>query len=390
MTALVRLLAVLIASLGLSGAAATSRVAGGVSSIRITSATGVAVTVTRRSAVRQIVTWFDALPHFVARPCPYLVHQPPDVTFKFRGAGGGVTLHAVDHVPGTCSGSIAYGNDGQVKYAPLADDNFVARVSKLIGVNFDGSQTEQNKRAATRDVARILRLAIVPPGSHRVAAPPHQASPFVGVTNFADRNRAWAVPMSVGSVDAFEKAHLPKGSRLFSWGTSSDHGITSMQVTFSFPARPGISTRELALDISPMKSGGTRIDVDAEDVWVVARPVSDSVPRGVRRLVVDGHHVTNEREVRKIVRWFDALPTVQQGAFSCPMETYGPTVVLAFRSASGALLAIARMPTHSASGYLYSSRCEPILFRIGGGKLAGLVGGRFFFRVERLLGIHLP
>src|SRR5579871_6477026 len=128
MTALHRLLAVGLVALTLSGAAAAARVPSDVGSIEIHSAAGVSATVSRPAYVRQIVKWFDGLPRFVARPCPYPTYQPPDLTFDFRIAGS-VALHAVDHVPGTCAGEITY--DGGVA---LADDNFVARVEKLIGV----------------------------------------------------------------------------------------------------------------------------------------------------------------------------------------------------------------------------------------------------------------
>src|ERR1700687_3635030 len=152
MVALVRLLAVGLAALALCGATEAARVPPGVNSIGVRSATGVTTSVTRPVAVRQIVKWFNALPRFVARPCPYPVYKPPDVGFDFRAAGGGVVLHAVDHDPGTCSGSITYTTVGQVKYAALADDNFVARVSRLTSVDVDPSaRTAGNERLAKRD-----------------------------------------------------------------------------------------------------------------------------------------------------------------------------------------------------------------------------------------------
>ena len=63
----------------------------------------------------------DALPKFIARPCPYSSDTPPDVGFVFHGADGGVVLRAVAHLPGTCAGAIT--SKGHV----FAEDSFVGR-----------------------------------------------------------------------------------------------------------------------------------------------------------------------------------------------------------------------------------------------------------------------
>jgi hypothetical protein len=94
--------------------------------------------------------------------------------------------------------------------------------------------------------------------------------------------------------------------------------------------------------------------------------------------------------VARIVRWFDALPIVRPGAaFSCAMLVHGPVVKLDFQSATGVLLARARMPRRFGDGGLVSTACTPIRFGIGGRKPAPLVGGRFFLRVQSLLGTRL-
>ena len=117
------------------------RIPRGVKSIEIRSASGAAAHVTRPVIVEEIVKWFDALPKFVPRPCPYPVRVPPTVTFVFDDREMNAVATAVDRLPGTCAGEIGYGNDLMVAYAPLADDGFVARVSRLLGVRLGSPPT---------------------------------------------------------------------------------------------------------------------------------------------------------------------------------------------------------------------------------------------------------
>src|SRR5262249_54920312 len=158
-----RVLAVSFVALTLAGAAGAARVPDGVSSIRIHTATGLTTTVIDPRAVRDIVAWFDALPHRVVRSCARESYYPPDVTFDFRAPGRGVVLHAVDHAPGTCPSAITL--NGQ----SLAEDNFVARVAKRVGVDIDPNRrTAANELLAERDAASHLQLAVAPPGSRRL------------------------------------------------------------------------------------------------------------------------------------------------------------------------------------------------------------------------------
>src|ERR1043165_1334695 len=97
MSAMIRLLAALLAAFGLHSARSAAPSLAHVRSIRIHSATGITTSVTRPKDVRRIVKRFDALPAFVPRPCPYAAYQPPAVRFDFRAADGSVVLRAVDH-----------------------------------------------------------------------------------------------------------------------------------------------------------------------------------------------------------------------------------------------------------------------------------------------------
>ena len=385
MAALIRLLALLLAAFGVHAARSATRLPDGVTKIEIHSAAGVSAHVRSPTEVATIVNWFDALPPFVPRPCPYPVYSPPTVTFVFHGSGAARTT-AVDRLPGTCSGEIEYGGA-----AALADDGFVARVSRLLGVAFDPSaRTAQNEAATKLDAARLLGLARVPASSRPLSKRAVTSTPRG--TALVEMHRIWKVRLPLARVLAFEKTHRPRGSSATGYGTGYHWStITSQQLMFSFPAFAGrISSRELDFDLDALRGGWTRIRVETQDTWVVARSPSEVVPSGVTEVDVGSHRVTDRGKVAKIVRWFDALPIVQPGAvFHCPALTYGPVIRLDFRNEAGAVLARARMSIRFMGGSLVSTPCTGIQFSIDGRPQTALVGGRFFVRVERLLGVRL-
>ena len=400
MTPLVRLLAVGLAALTLAGSAAAARVPLGVSSIRIRSATGITTTVIGRPAIREIVKRFDALPRFVARPCPYQRYTPPDVSFDFRALGHGVVLHAVDHFPGTCRGSITYSTKGQLKHAALADRNFVAQVSNWVGDIDPNPRTAGNELLARRDAARLVRLAVLPPGSRLMTWTPKAfaATGQPPSTTSPHNDRIWKVRMSLDAVLAFERAHRPDGSKMTNSGKSYSraHGPSSPlmvegHVTFSFPAiRHRVWTRELGVGIVPLANGWTAIRIGAWDDWVLAHDPDEVVPSGVRTIEIRkgsllAHRVTTPHTIATIIRWFDALPVAP------PAGPCGPLGALpghhlrferiTFLGGSGQVLARAKDWPYG----IPSGACNPIAFSAGGHSFPPLLGGRFLIRVERLL-----
>jgi hypothetical protein len=363
MTTVARLFAVVFAALGLSAAAPPSRVPSGVTSIRI-SAPAVAITAADPATVRKIVKWFDTLPHFVARRCPYSTYRPPDVHFDFRGADGSTVLRAVDRLPGNCDGSISF--NGQT----LAEDDFVARVSKLVGLDFDpNAKAKHNEAAAKLDEAMLLGRARVPAGSRPVAA--------------SQTSRAWRVHLTLAQVFAFERAHRPRG-----WSdTATSAGLTysvltSRDMTLFFPAIRGrISHRTLDFELDARRGGWTRIRIRAEDIRVVPRSPNEKVPVEVTQVVFRSHVITDHAKVAKIIHWFDVLPVLGTMIGSCTMGRGGGVAHLDFRDAYGNVLARASLSMRYG---LYSDRCAPTNYSIGGHPLAPLDGGNFFSRVARL------
>jgi len=274
----------------------------------------------------------------------------------------------------------------------------------LLAVALAHPTTAANRAEARRDAAALLGRVVLPSGARRLAHAPGHAGGLLGrafqmpAGELVDRHRLWRADEPLRSVVAFVETHPPRGAQRQGSGSGSSGGPgvpDNKTFVFSLPGRPGrISSRWLDVTLVALPDGSTGVRADAQDVWIVTRPPSGVVPLGVREIDVGSagtsHRVTRPRAVATIVRWFDALPIVQPGgAFHCPALVYGPVVQMSFRDAAGALLARARMPMRFRNESLLSTSCTAIQFSVGDRKETPLVGGRFFLRVERLLGIRL-
>jgi hypothetical protein len=376
MSPLGRLVAILLAVLGLSSAGSATRSQASVGSIRIHSAAGVSVTVTKPAEVATIVRWFDQLPRFAARPCPVLIRVPPTVRLVFVGPGH-TRATAVDRLPGTCSGEVERGRG-----KTLAENGRIARISKLLGVSFDpGRRTALNKAAAQRDVMRLIEHVRVPPGSRLVA---QRAS-----RRYADAHRTWKVHMYFEDVFAFVQQHPQPGSSVDGSGEGSRWGVVNERDLFlTFPAIPHrISSREIDFHFYELHGGWTRVTADAGDSWVVARSPNEKVPAGVTAIVVHGprklsRRFTRPERVARIVRWFDSLPVGARdpGNWCTLLVTPPgpPVLVVDFLGSDGTKLA-------TGSGTEIPYACDGNMYiSIRGHDEAPLITGSFLRRIERL------
>jgi hypothetical protein len=260
-----------------------------------------------------------------------------------------------------------------------------------------------NKLAAQRDVQKLLGLVVLPPGAARVSAEPTGDGGLMrrppsepGTPNLIERHGFWRVSAPLDQVMAFVKTHRPVGSGWSGKGRMGGPGMPdNEELTFSFrPIRGVISTRWLSFTVVVLGDGSTGVRVDAQDVWIVARSASERVPAGVREIDIRSAYpgqapivsrrVIDPAKVRQIIRWIDALGTVQPEAYACPVLG-GPTVTLDFRATSGALLAGASMMDSQGP----SGPCNPIELSIRGHRQTPLIGGNFLEQVERLLGIRV-
>lgn len=237
-----------------------------------------------------------------------------------------------------------------------------------------------NRQAAYRDAGRLVHLAVLPPDARRVRSGRRSTFQVPAGTKRVDRYAFWRVPEPLDSVVAFVRAHRPRGSQKSGSGYGTGGGPNTPpneDVFFAFPAQPGrTSFRWLDVSLVARPDGSTAVKVDAQEIWIVPRPATEVVPPGVREIDIRSPRrswrVTTPRRVAKIVRWFDRLPTVQPGIFSCLAFVPPLSVTLAFRGANGRLLARARSP-------VVSGPCSPTRFSIGGRPQKSLLGGRFFF-----------
>jgi hypothetical protein len=104
--------------------------------------------------------------------------------------------------------------------------------------------------------------------------------------------------------------------------------------------------------------------------------------------------VIDPAKVKRIVRWFDALPISPPGVSAlCGVAPgAGVTITLSFRSAGGRRLARAQLPATLAG------ICDGLTFTIGGHRQTPLIDNyyrrapfphSFVARLQRLLGVQL-
>jgi len=353
----------------------------GVTSIEIRGAAGTTTIVKRPAKVRKIVGWLDVLPRPADRRGPgsnsdwCSGYRPSFARFDFRGAGDRVLLRAVDrlgYIPGFCDSTISFNERA------LLDDDFLSRVSGLIGVDLSANpRTLRNEEAAKRDAQRLLGLVRVPPGSQPLATfQPTIAGP---PTNSVTARRVWRVHMPFLQVYKWEKAHPPRGSGpgdfsgAVGWDPNHGRPIADRGEGYGYPSIAGrTSGGEVDLDVSHYVRHGTwtRISFDVTETWIIARPGSEKIPSGVRTLVIRGlgrrvRRITRPDVVARIVRWFDSKRVVQSYVGECGRGGTHPRAVrITFFGAEGKALATATDPRTSS----YGGGCNPISLRAAGRK----------------------
>jgi hypothetical protein len=253
-----------------------------------------------------------------------------------------------------------------------------------------------HERAAAHAAQQLLARAALPPGATPLRSRPSgwggallNSGP-APLAKVVDRVGFWQTSAGFTSVVALERAHAPAGFRLEDVSGPSPRPPRSQVVSFSAPLashRPSSKLLTFTVVRLPRR---TVIRVDAKAVWMYPRSPREVLPLGVRAVDVESPntslHVTDQPEVQKIVRWFDALPITPPGvATLCPLVA-GPVVNLSFRSAGGALLATAAVP---AGAWV----CDTIAFSIGGHRQTPLIdqlhGPTFVDRLQALLGVQL-
>ncbi len=276
--------------------------------------------------------------------------------------------------------------------------------------------TAHNRRVAIRDAASLLGLVSLPTGTTRSAREPagdhgvlKRPPEYPATPNLVDQTEWWTSTESQQQVLSYVKANAPKGGNQNFGGSSGQctphtspptgcHTTASM-IGFTFHPRAGVlGERTLLVEVTRLKDGSTGIRVDAEVVWISARPRSEKVPAGVSLIDVGqdvrgqppsvSRSVTKPAQIRKIIRLIDRLPITQPGTSSCPAEPVNPPVdTFAFESGSGAVLATARVPADADNS---TTGCYPMHFTVNGKSEPSLGQAKsFLVAVGRLLGVKL-
>ncbi len=248
---------------------------------------------------------------------------------------------------GVCAGGVAVAT---VSAAPIQSSVMLA----------------SNQRAAQLDAARLLSSLRLPAAATASLTEPVGANgalvPLESLVASPARvvvHGWWTVPGSPGVVLAYVRAHPPSGAKLAESGSGTIglSGAAIENVAYTWPAIAGvIGARELAVTVTALPDRVTGVLAQAQSDWIVPRPASEHVPAVVREvditiakvngLTTVSRRLTTVAKVRKIVSLIDAMPTVQPGAYSCPLLL--PTVP-ASSSSSSALVsadrALPRRPT---------------------------------------------
>ena len=255
------------------------------------------------------------------------------------------------------------------------------------------------RRIAQTAAVRLLGGFRAPPGAQRSATNPGPRALFgnpaqrPATPNVADRHRYFRVPGPTDEALNWVQAHLPAGAHQVSSGTAIGPGGASMFfVGDALPAaNRALASRELLVAVARLHSA-TAMRVDAQVVWLTARPASERIPAGVRSVRVSSQRpgqptspaqtVSAAAQVARVVSLVNGLPAAQPGAYACPADS-GPVVDLRFFSGGPTPRTLA---TAKADG----SGCGGVGLAIRGRAQPGLSGGpRLIQRLSKLLGLSL-
>ncbi len=211
----------------------------------------------------------------------------------------------------------------------------------------------------------------------------------------------WSVPGGPDAVLSYVESHLPPGSSLVSTGSGGpDPSFQSVIRSWS-PVSGILDLRWLEIEVAGQSSGGTALYAESQSQWIVARPARERVPAHIMEVdVTEGlsgqppqlsRHVTALRTVRRLVALFDSLGIVQPGAINCPAETVQPIVTVAFRAATGRVLASAIVDPAADFSWPDSVpgwACYSIGFVAGGHRFDPLIGN-VMSPIDHLLHVRL-
>ena len=256
------------------------------------------------------------------------------------------------------------------------------------------------RQRAVADAARIMASFPRPPGAVRTGPIASLAQPGErpATPDLASLTRWWQVPGRPHGVLAWIGAHLPSGYSPDGTGRGNGSWID----TFALPAVPAVLTqRELVVLAVPFE-GQTAIRVDAQVVWLPARPAAERVPPDAAVVTVTpvfglnpspraerldrAFTVTDPAKVARIAAVVNGLTRFPDGTFSCPAE-FGGQMRLTFATRPGGPV-LARLAAQYGG-------CGSVSVRIGGRDMPALSeypesGPRLPQQVLAIAGVSWP
>ena len=233
------------------------------------------------------------------------------------------------------------------------------------------------RERAVADAARIMASFPRPPEAVRTGliASLTESGARPATPDLASVTRWWRVPGRPLAVLAWIRAHLPSGFTPAGTGTGSG----SWTDMFALPAVPGVLTERELVVLATQDRGQTAIRVDAQVVWLPARPAAERVPPDAAVVTVTPvfglYHaprverldrsftVTDPAKVARIAAVVNGLTRFPDGAFSCPAE-FGGQMRLTFATRPGGPV-LARLTAEYGG-------CGSVSVRIGGRDMPAL------------------
>ena len=239
------------------------------------------------------------------------------------------------------------------------------------------------RQHAVADAARIMASFPRPPGAVRTGPIASLTQPGArpATPDLASVTRWWRVPGRPQEVLAWVGAHLPPGFAPAGTGTGSGTGAGSESWTgmFALPAVPGVLTQRELVVLAVRSGSQTAIRVDAQVVWLPARPGAERVPPTAAVLTVTpvfglnpdpraerldrAFTVTDPAQVARIAAVVNGLARFPAGAFSCPAD-FGGQMRLIFSTRPGGPVLARLTPQYGG--------CGIVSVRIGGRDMPAL------------------
>jgi hypothetical protein len=203
--------------------------------------------------------------------------------------------------------------------------------------------TASNRALAQKLAGTLIGDVALPAGAAEVSSDPESSrmNPWLGVSDvplstlLVDVGRFWRVPGNPKSVMDWISTHPPSGFTESGKETGSADGTMRFWgVHFAASSISGrIASEELTIGATAADGGGTALRADAQVVWMIPRRASETIPAGVRSVLVSVDHfgggafkqasVTAPRKVARLVSYVDSLQLVQPSVVGCP--EIGPT-----------------------------------------------------------------